>query len=178
MKEGLPFVRLMMTVASLAPLFVLAAIKGAGTLITDQILCRSTIIAVIVPHAVVLGRYLIAQRRNDVRRLKIDTATDNREHLLVYLFAVLMPLYQTTLTSTRELIANGAVLVFVVYLFMHMNLHYMNVLFALFGFRVFSVKAEGASLVILTRRHTLGSGDTIVPLRLSNTVYLERGANS
>ena len=67
------------------------------------------------------------------------------------------------------------------FLFWHLNLHYMNLLFAALGYRVFTVypPADGnpltgrASEALITRRVSLAAGDRIVAYRLSDTVYLE-----
>jgi len=57
----------------------------------------------------------------------------------------------------------------------------MNLIFAAFGYRVFTVypPADGNPLTgktrqaLITRRVSLASGDRIVAYRLSDTVYLE-----
>ena len=72
-------------------------------------------------------------------------------------------------------------LAFIVFLFWHLNLHYMNVLFAVLGYRVFSVLPPAGNplsgrggLVVITRRPVLSSGERITAYRLSDTVYFER----
>ena len=172
MKEGLFFVRLMMTLASLAPLFALMAIRGIS-IIGDRWTTGSASALIVIPNVVLALRFWRARVQKDRAQIEIESATDNREHLLVYLFAVLMPLYQATFVSNREVLANGLVILFVVYLFMHMNLHYMNFVFALFGYRVFSVTARNGRLVLLTKRTSLTKGEKIIPYRLSNTVYID-----
>lgn len=67
------------------------------------------------------------------------------------------------------------------FLFWHLNLHYMNLLFAALGYRVFTVypPADGNPLTgktrqaVVTRRVSLVSGDRLIAYRLSETVYLE-----
>jgi ABC-type xylose transport system permease subunit len=172
MREGLFLLRLMMTLASLAPLFVLTAVRGLSKL-GDKWTWIGAAVLVVVPNIVLWLRYYVARHENDRGRIEVESATDNREHLLVYLFAVLMPLYQSTFTSCREIAANLLVIVFVVYLFMHMNLHYMNVIFAVFGYRVFSVETSGTQVVLLTKRTSLVRGQTLTPFRLSNTLYID-----
>jgi hypothetical protein len=68
-----------------------------------------------------------------------------------------------------------------VFLFWHLNLHYMNLIFAARGFRVFTISppADGNPLTsknsnaFITRRVAISPGDRLVGYRLSNTVYLE-----
>ena len=52
----------------------------------------------------------------------------------LYLFAMLLPFYSQDLGSWRYLGASFAALAFIVFLFWHLNLHYMNLLFAALGF--------------------------------------------
>jgi hypothetical protein len=53
----------------------------------------------------------------------------------------------------------------------------MNVLFAVFGYRVFTVRAsaEAQPIVVLARRNSLLPGTKLQAYRLSNTVFIERG---
>ena len=79
---------------------------------------------------------------------------------------MLLPFYADTLATWRTLSAALAGLGFVVFMFWHLNLHYMNILFALFGYRVFSLypAADGSPLsgrsyhVLITPRVSVASG--------------------
>lgn len=94
---------------------------------------------------------------------------------------MLLPLYPIDLNSWRELGAAVAAVLFVVFVFWHLNLHYMNILFAFLGYRIFSVTpprdgnpfSGRAGFVLITRRSVLSSGERITAYRLSDTVYLE-----
>lgn len=101
MRETLPFVRLMMTFASFAPLFVGLAIKGVPG-VPDDHLWYATAAVVALPNAVLRLRVWLARRQRDIVPLHIDEAIDNRDHLLTYLFAVLMPLFQATFGNWRD----------------------------------------------------------------------------
>lgn len=111
----------------------------------------------------------------------VGTAEDHRNHLLVYLFAMLLPFYATDLNTWRDLGAVLAALGFIVFLFWHLNLHYMNILFALFGYRVFTLYPQAdenplsgkASQVLITKRVALSAGQQLMAYRLSDTVYFE-----
>ena len=172
-KEGLRFVRLMMVISGLTPLFVLWAIRGMQP-VPDKWLIISCAALVIVPNCVLLSRLVVARRRGDKHTLAITKADDHRDHLLVYLFAMLIPLFDANVGRTRDSAATLVALLFVIFLFWHLNLHYMNVLFALFGFRVFTIQTAGESepIVLLARRTVLGVGK-IHAFRLSNTVFIE-----
>ena len=139
---------------------------------------------VFVPNAFLWLRIRTAKKQDDKRELTVGTADDHRDHILVYLFAMLLPFYSEAIGTWRDLGATVAALAFIVFLFWHLNLHYMNLLFAALGFRVFTVypPADGNPLTgktrqaLITRRVSLACGERIVAYRLSDTVYLEAEA--
>lgn len=175
--EGLPFVRLAMIVSSLSPLFLLWAVRGIKPL-PDKWLIPTCIGLVIIPNAILFARVLIARRRQDKHNISVEGADDPRDHLLVYLFAMLIPLFDANIGTARDSAATIVALLLVIFLFWHLHLHYMNVLFAVFGYRVFTVRdADGTHvLVLLSKRTVLPKGTTVQAYRLSNTVFIERRA--
>lgn len=181
--EGLKAARLLMVLSSISPIFILWAIRG-NSLIPDRYFVAFCALMVILPNAFLWLRIRTARKQADKRELTVGTAEDHRDHILVYLFAMLLPLYSEDLGSWRHLSASLAALAFIVFLFWHLNLHYMNLIFAALGYRVFTVypPADGNPLsgkarqVLITRRISLASGDRLVAYRLSDTVYLEAEA--
>jgi hypothetical protein len=85
------------------------------------------------------------------------------------------------LATWRDLAALLVALGFIVFLFWHLNLHYMNVLFAALGYRVFTIypPSDGNPLsgkisqVLITRRVDLSTGQHVIAYRLSDTVFFE-----
>jgi len=173
-REGLPFVRLMMIISSLTPLFLLWAVRGMQP-IPDKWIFVSVAILTLFPNGVLLARLIIAKRHGDEHTLAIQIADDHRDHLLVYLFAILIPLFDANVGRTRDTAATLVALVLVVFLFWHLNLHYMNLFFAFLGYKVFTIQAssDAQPLVLLTRRNAL-TPSKIQAYRLSNTVFIER----
>jgi len=169
-----------MVLSSVSPLFVFWAIRGTR-IVPDAYFLTFCAVMVIVPNAFLWIRIATAKRHREMRELVVDVAEDHREHLLVYLFAMLLPFYADTLADWRALAAALSALSFIVFLFWHLNLHYMNVVFAMFGFRVFTLfpKANGnpysgrLNFVLITPRVSLVSGDHINAYRISDTVYFE-----
>lgn len=179
-KEGLGIARLFMVLSCMSPLFLWWAIRGIKP-IPDLLLAPVCLFLMILPTCYLWLRIGSAQTSSDYRMLSISRATDNREHLLVYLFAVLMPLYDTSIGSWRDAAATLCALAFVIFLFYHMNLHYANPLFALCGYQVFTIHpiqgehVERRSLVLITKRQILSEGSEVKALRVSDTVYFEPG---
>lgn len=178
--EGLKLARLLMVLSSISPLFILWAIRGTE-LVPDSYFLAICTLMILLPNAFLWFRIEVAKKNQEKRELAVAVVEDNREHLLVYLFAMLLPFYADNLATWRALAAALAGLAFVVFMFWHLNLHYMNILFALFGYRVFTLYppvdagtiSGRTSLVLITPRVCVASGDRITVYRISDTVYFE-----
>ncbi len=181
-KEGLQIARLMMVLSSISPLFILWAIRGNG-LIPEYVLLGFCTFMVVAPSVYLWRRILTAKRLKQLRSIAVEKGEDHRNHLLVYLFAMLLPLYAVDLETWRDLSTAMAALSFIVFLFWHLNLHYMNILFAVFGFHVFTIYPQKndnplsgkMSVVLITKRVAVQDGARIEAYRLSNSVYFEGG---
>lgn len=178
--RGLPIARLLMVISSLAPLFLLWAIRGAPP-ISDCYWVPACLALAIAPNLVLLWRWSAARRSNDHRIIIVASARDQSDHLLVYLFAMLLPLYSVNLGNERELYAVAAAFAFIVFVFWHMNLHYMNIVFAVLGYRVYTAEmtgrggAAGNAVILLSKRTTPpAAGTSIDGLRISDTVLVEK----
>jgi len=178
--EGLKAARLLMVLSSISPLFILWGVRG-NNLMPDRCFFVFCALMVVVPNGFLWLRLQTARRLQEKREIAIGRAEDHREHLLVYLFAMLLPFYTADLANWRAFGATLAALGFIVLLFWHLNLHYMNVLFALLGYRVFTVFAPEddnaltgrTGLVLITRRVSIRPGKRLSVYRLSDTVYVE-----
>jgi hypothetical protein len=181
--EGLKAARLLMVLSSISPLFVLWAIRGSSH-IPDRFFVGFCAVMVVVPNAFLWLRFRAARKLEDKREITVGKADDHRDHILVYLFAMLLPFYSEAPGAWRDLGATVAALAFIVFLFWHLNLHYMNLIFAARGLRVFTVYPPAddnpltgkTSHAVITRRVSLAPGDRLVAYRLSDTVYLEADA--
>ena len=179
--EGLKVARFTMVLSSMSPLFILWSIRGTN-LIPDLYFITGCLVMAIMPTAFLYFRELLAKRQNDIRSLVIGRTEDHRGHVLVYLFVILLPFYRQNVDSWRDFYALVAALVFIVFLFWHLNYHYMNILFAIRGYRVLNVlSANGDSeyanmtnFALITRRSVVQPNEQMVVYRISNTVYLEK----
>jgi hypothetical protein len=178
--EGLKIARLLMVLSSFSPLFLLWAIRG-NCLLPNTLFISLCAGLILLPNIFLLARIKIAKRNIDAREITVGSADDHRDHILVYLFAMLLPFYSEDIGSIRDFISTLTAISFIVFLFWHLNLHYMNFIFALFGYRVFTINPPKndnlltgkTCLVVITRRTSLSSGDKLIGCRLSNTVYME-----
>ncbi|MHB8420549.1 MAG: hypothetical protein ACYDCL_20945 [Myxococcales bacterium] len=184
-KEGLRAARLLMVLSSCSPLFILWGIRG-NRLVPDRIFLPLCAALILLPYGALWARIRIARRSSDRRELVVGSAEDHRDHLLVYLFAMLLPFYSIDLASWRDLAAMNVAIAFVVFLFWSLNLHYMNIAFALRGYRVYTISSprDGndltgrTGLVLISRRVTLSGGEKILGYRLSDSVYLEDASDA
>ena len=179
--ERLRLARLLMVLSSLSPLFVLMAIRG-NKLFPEHYFVLVCLALAIMPSMFLLWRVRIVQIQNDIRKLTMGQSEDHRSHVLVYLFATLLPFYREEIGNFRDLMAMCVALGLIIFLFWRLNLHYLNVFFAFLGYHVFTVsppESENAldgldNFVLITKRKKVREGQCIIAYRLSNTVYLEK----
>lgn len=184
-REGLTGARVFMVLSSLSPLFALWAIRGTS-LIPDRYFIAACATFVLVPYCVLWYRIHVACRENDRIPTIIGHTEDNQSHILVYLFAILLPFYREEIETYRDMAAMVVALMFIVFLFWWLNLHYINFVFALCGYRVFTVcppKSDNPyssknSFILITFRRSLLQNMEFAPYRLSNSVYFERKPNA
>ncbi len=178
--EGLKIFRFLMVLASFSPLFMIWVVQGS-TLVPNAIWIPACLVLIIFPNLALIARLLVVKRHRDMRSVAIGHADDHRDHLLVYLFAMLLPLYNANLDSRRSLAAVVFALGFIVFLFWHSGLHYMNIFFAVAGYRVFTVHppedrnrfSDDQDFVLISRRSTIAGGQSVQAYRISDTVYWE-----
>jgi hypothetical protein len=179
-REGLGFARLMMVLSCISPLFFLWAIRG-NKLVPDRYFVPGCLTLALVPTGLLWLRLRIARRNQDQREIVVAEAEDHRDHLLVYLFAMLLPLYPIDTGGGRDFAAMMAALALIVFMFWSLNLHYMNVLFSICGYRVFTISVDPGGnpisgwegYAVITRRRFIPPGEKITAYRLSNTVLFE-----
>ncbi len=179
--DALKFARLLMVLSSLAPLFLLWAIRGNGAL-PDIWFVPGCVLLALLPNCFLLWRILSAQQNDDTRQLVVGASEDHRNHVLTYLFTILLPFYRQELDSARDLVAMIVALIIIVYLFWWFNLHYMNIVFVFWRYKVFTISSPQNKnpytgrepLVLITRRSSVMPNDRILVYRMSDTVYLEK----
>lgn len=179
--EGLRLARLLMVLSSLCPLFVLMAIRG-NSLFPQLYFVMVCLALAFVPSVFLWLRVRTVQIQNDVRKLVVGQSEDHRSHVLVYLFATLLPFYREELGSIRDLLAMCVALGVIIFLFWRLNLHYLNLFFAFRRYNVFTVSPPESEstqngledFVLITKRKKVREGQHIIAFRLSNTVYLEK----
>ncbi len=159
-------------------MFILWAIRGVDK-VPDPIWIPICAALFVIPNLLLWCFLRVARKRNNDKAINVRSAKDQREHLLVYLFAMLVPLFDANLGGYRDLAAVTIALVFIIYLFWYMRLHYMNIFFAFRGYRIYTVEATGGTTkanrdsgrhvtyAVLSKRHHLPEGENVNGWRLA-----------
>ena len=178
--EGLPFVKLMMLISSMAPLFILVGVRGMDKVICDNYLWITISCLVIIPYLILRLRIYGAVKSDDTFVIDISEAKNNKEYLFTYLFTVLLPLYSIEITSPRGFSAMLVAIALVIFVLWNMNLHFINIFFAIRGYRVYTIDDSSFnSSILLTRRTRIPNNLKKIKVhRLSNTVFIELNNHS
>lgn len=178
-KEGLPFVKLMMLLSSMSPLFLLVAIRGIQIKEKEVLLISPhqtwLIVALLItaPYLVIKMRIYASKKAGDVHPIIVRQNTLNREYLFTYLFTVLLPLYSVSISSLNELYAVTCAIFFVLFVLWNMNMHFINILFAFSGYRVFTLPNQQGAILLSTRQNINSETELINAHRISNSIFIE-----
>lgn len=173
------FIRLMLVLACMAPLFILMAIRGIG-LVPWEIYFPTFLALAVVPNLYLVFRIWIAIRNKDRKIIRVTNFTDNRDQLITYVFAMLLPLFQAAVATEQDLYAALCALLFVIYIFGNMQLYYMNFFFALAGYRVLSICPDAASgnlsvaHVLITKKSFIPTTQDITPIRVTDFLLFDQ----
>ncbi|MDP2780393.1 hypothetical protein [Devosia sp.] len=186
--EGLELTRFILVWSSLSPVFVLWAIRGVDA-IQDRIWVPICIGLFLLPTLIIWLIFILARKTENTKTIQISSAKDQREHLLTYLFAMLIPLFDANTDGVRDLTAVALAFMFVMFLFWHMRLHYMNLFFAIWGYRIFTVEAKigttqkdrerdrFATYAVISRRHFIPDDVSLTGYRLGGRVLFDKVAD-
>ena len=173
------FIKLMLVLACMAPLFILMAIRGVG-IVPWEIYFPAFIGLALIPNFILMARIIIAVKNNDRKMIRVTNSTDNLEQLITYIFAMLLPLFQSSVSTEQDLYAALCALLFVVYIFGHMELYYMNFFFALAGYRILFVRPDSASgnlsvsHVLITKKKSIPDTRDINPILITDFLLFDK----
>lgn len=176
--QSLFIARLLIVMGSMAPLFFLWLFKDPDTIVLPYF---RTILAslILIPNIILCLRIIYSIKDKESSPITIMSSDNQKDHLLTYLFALLIPFYQADFSNYYGIISSFLVVLLLVFLFLHLNLHYVNILFAIFGYRVYTItpneklNRSADSVVLLTKRVRLNIDDRITAFRISDTVFIE-----
>ena len=82
-----------------------------------MVISGACLFMVIVPTLFLGLRFYKVKKKRDTRNLIAGISEDHRGHVLVYLFATLLPFYREDLATYRDLAGMLAALAFIIFLF-------------------------------------------------------------
>jgi hypothetical protein len=185
-KDGLALSRFVLVLSSLSPLFLLWALRGTKGTICDEIWVPLCILLFITPNAFLFIMISVARKHRNAKTIEVGTSKNNSEQLLTYLFAMMIPLFGVDFGELRDLLSLFLAVLFVTFVFWHMQLHYMNLLFALLGYRIFTVETpsqanndsqSSQTYAVITKRQRIEAGKPFTGLRLGGNVLLDDAGN-
>lgn len=181
--DGLSFVRFILVWSSLSPVFLLWAVRGTKA-VDETNFTAVCLVLFLAPTLLLWAFWSRSRARNTVRTVKVIKAEDPKDHILTYLFAMLIPLFQSNIDDKRQLAVAILAICMIMFLFWHMRLHYMNFVFALLGYNIFTVKvdaglwADGPShpgtWVVISRRTAISDGEMLTGYRLGGLVLADK----
>ena len=173
-REGLPFVKFMMLLGSMAPLFFLVGIRGLKKELISEIYFYIIIASlIIIPYFILKVRIGMSVKRRDIYQLNTERTTQNKDYLFVYFFTVLLPLYSVSINDAREFSAMIFAICFIIFVLWNLNLHFINFFFAFSGYRVFTIDSNSSAILLTTRNRIPESLKEIKAHRISNSVFIE-----
>ena len=169
------FLKFVLVLACMAPLFLLMAIRGVA-IVPWEYYFPIFLFLTIAPNLYLFVRILYAYKKNDRKPIKIFESTENREHLISYVFAILLPLFQSSVATEQEAYASLCALLLMIFVFGHMELYYMNFALAFAGYKIISLKNSGenhVSHVLITKRRNFPEGFEFQPIRVTDFLLFD-----
>jgi hypothetical protein len=170
----------MLVLSAMSPLFVLWAIRGSD-LFSNYWFEAGCVLLFLFFNGILVWMIWKARKSNDTRPLVVGATEDRHHDVLVYLFALMLPFYAADLNSWRDFSATLIAFGLIVFLFWHLNLHYMNLVVAVGGYRVYAVTSCSVgernsgmdSFIVITKRPSLRKELTIRALQVTGTLFIE-----
>lgn len=167
----------MMILASLSPVFLVWAIIGMEK-IEDRIFVPTCLLLVFIPHLFIIRRINVGLKTRSEKKITVETAKDSREHLLTYFMPLALPIMAVSFSSWRGFAATIFLFLIMAFASWHLRVFYVNVFFALFGYRIFKITQPPSEIshslderILITKRIQLDKGDTLITVNLGGNVY-------
>ena len=164
----------MLVLASMSPVFLIWGILGMD-MIPDLYFCNSCFLMILIPHYFLLRRISICKKNNTLKQIKVKSAKDSKEQLLTYFLPLILPLMGASFDTWRGFSATLVLFFIMAFASWHLGVFYINIFFALFGFRIFTIVTEGSNneVVLITKREFISTEKPLNLIRLANRIYYD-----
>ena len=166
-----------MILASLSPVFIVWAIVGMDK-IEDSVFVPICILLAAVPHYFIIRRIKIALKTASEKEITIEDAKDSREQLLTYFMPLVLPIMAVSFSSWRGFYATLFLFAIMAFASWHLRVFYVNVFFAIFGYRIFRITQPESKLshgiderMLITKHIQLDKGAKLCVVNLGGNVY-------
>lgn len=168
----------MLVLASMSPVFLVWGILGMDK-IPDLYFGGFCLLMILVPHFFLLRRINVSKRNSAYKQIRIKSGKDSKEQLLTYFLPLILPLMGATFDSWRGFSATLVLFSIMAFASWHLGIFYINIFFALFGFRIFTIIQVNSDqeTVLISRREQISPDDTLNVLRLTNRVFYDSTSN-
>jgi hypothetical protein len=162
--------RALLTLTSFAPLWLGLAVLG----IPGSGWAAAPLYALAAFSPLMLWVFLRRVSRINATAQEVRRAVRHDQDLLGYVAAYLIPFAFINTDGTRAMVVLGLFLLLVLGLAVHARIYYVNPLLAIARYRIFEVElANGASVVLITRREHLPMGTTLRTRTIDQHVHIE-----
>jgi len=164
----------MLVLTCLAPICFVQAAVAAGR--REAGLAVALVVAVVALVAVCLALLWGAARVATPVPKKVAEPTAKDSEPLAFLVAYALPLVSAKEGSSASLLGLGAFALVMGAALWQLQVFHVNPVLALFGYKFFGAKSEGASVLVVSRSRVLAAGELPV-IRLTESLWLYCGGS-
>lgn len=173
----LPLLRLLLAWSAISPAFIIWAIRGTS-LVDDYLWILCCIELFVIPNFLLLIFLWKQKQKADFKTITPNQMDNKNELVIAYLFAILLPFYQTNITSWRELAGSMFALVLIIYLFWQTNLIYLNIIFSIINCNILLLTGNDGHggeriFIYITRKNQVLLGNPLTAIRLTSSMLID-----
>ena len=177
--EGSRAIRFMLVCSALSPVFLLWAIRGVQG-VAPSLVAGICLMIFFLPNAAVKLIFWRAKRSRNIKVITPSRISSHQDQVLTYLFAMLLPLIEVSFNGVSDAIAAACAMLFTLFLFYKMHLHYINLFLLFAGYQIFEIAIDvpgtplsASSFVVVSKRRALKSGHPISGYRIGGNVLVD-----
>ncbi|MFK5924664.1 MAG: hypothetical protein QM496_21010 [Verrucomicrobiota bacterium] len=175
-KDDLTIFRGMLVLASMSPVFLVWAIIGMEK-IPDIYFIPACLLATLIPHLFLLLRIRTAKKNKAYKEFTVQSAKDEKEHLLTYFLPLVLPLMAVSFASWRGFFATLFLFFIMAFASWHLRVFYINIFFAIFGYRIFKITQPTSNpaenKILISKRSQIPKETKISAVKIAGNVYYE-----
>ncbi len=181
-EKGLKFLRFLLLLSSISPVFILLAIKGSN--FSDENMNKYFIVALfclicvsIIPMVVCYIKLKNEKEKTILKSIQNKIELCSGEYS-AYIISIALPLCQNDLTNVHQLCFLIAMFIFIVFLFYVFNLYYLNIFFYLFNYKLYKIKNERETFILISKKSSKDiENKSIQTKKITNSLFMEIGIN-